>query len=147
MTTGSEDHLDRIARSVQELVQDHPEFGVLSVYLFGSQAAGRSHGDSDIDLGFLLDRSVHPGERQRFDVRVDLASLLNIPGIPGDVDIVILNDAPPLLARRIVTEGRRLFCADHEEDHAFVRNTQLRAADLIPFLRRTRRTKLERLRS
>jgi len=121
--------------------------GVLSVYLFGSQASGRSHSESDTDLGFLLDRMRHPGERERFEVRLDIAGFLNIPGIDGDVDVVILNDAPPLLARRIVTEGRRLYCADAEKDHAFVRDTQLRAADLIPFLRRTRRTKLERLRS
>ena len=49
----------------------------------------------------------------------------------------------PQLARRIVTRGRRVFCSDAGADHAFVRDVQLRAADLEPFLRRTRRVKLE----
>lgn len=50
------------------------------------------------------------------------------------------------LARAIVTRGRRFFCADCEADHAFVRDAQLRAADLDPFLRRRRKIKLSALR-
>lgn len=52
---------------------------------------------------------------------------------------------PPHLGRGIVTLGQRLFCADPEADHAYVRDVQLRAADLEPFLRRTRRVKLSAL--
>ena len=63
----------------------------------------------------------------------------------NDVDLVILNDAPPHLARAIVTTGRRVFCANSEADHAFVRTIMLRAADLEPFLRRARRVKLRAL--
>jgi hypothetical protein len=58
----------------------------------------------------------------------------------------VLNDAPPTLGRRIVTSGRRVYCADPERDHAFVRDVQLRAADLEPFLRRTREVKLAAIR-
>jgi hypothetical protein len=36
-----------------------------------------------------------------------------------------------------------VFCVDDEAARAFARDAQLRAADLEPFLRRTRRTKLE----
>jgi hypothetical protein len=61
------------------------------------------------------------------------------------VDVVVLNDAPPMLARHIVTAGRRAFCRDADVDHAFVRDVQLRAADLEPFLRRARRLKLDAL--
>jgi hypothetical protein len=60
--------------------------------------------------------------------------------------VVVLNDAPPLLGRRIVIKGRRVFCADAEADHAFVRDVQLRAADLEPFLRRMGQLKLDALR-
>jgi hypothetical protein len=42
-----------------------------------------------------------------------------------------------------VTTGLRVSCADPEADHAFVRDTQLHAADLEPFLRRARRLKLD----
>jgi hypothetical protein len=36
-------------------------------------------------------------------------------------------------------------CFDPEADHTFVRDVQLRAADLEPFLQRVRRVKLEAL--
>jgi len=61
------------------------------------------------------------------------------------VDVVVLNDAPPGLGRHIATKGRRVYCGDAEMDHAFVRDVQLRAADLEPFLRRARRIKLDAL--
>ena len=59
------------------------------------------------------------------------------------VDLVVLNDTPPGLSRAVITRGRRVFCADAEADHAFVRDTLLRAADLEPWLQRMRRIKLD----
>lgn len=60
----------------------------------------------------------------------------------SDVDLVVLNDAPPGLAAHIATRGVLLYCADAEAEQAFRRDAQLRAADLEPFLRRTREIKL-----
>jgi predicted nucleotidyltransferase len=119
--------------------------GVISGYLFGSHAAGRAHRESDIDIGILLDRSHFPNPGDRARARVDLTSQLIALLRCNAIDVVVLNDAPPLLARKIVTEGRRVHCADGEADHAFVRDVQLRAADLEPFLRRMRRIKLATL--
>jgi hypothetical protein len=59
------------------------------------------------------------------------------------VDVVILNDAPPQLARRILIEGRRLLCTDEEQDHVARRVALTRAADIAPFLRRMRALKLD----
>ncbi len=119
--------------------------GIVSAYLFGSHAEGRAHRDSDVDIGVLLDAALYPRRGQRFEVRVRLTSEL-IAGLRTNaVDVVILNDAPPLFGRRIVTSGQRVHCADFALDHAFVRDVQLRAADLGPFLRRTRATKLAAL--
>lgn len=64
-----------------------------------------------------------------------------------DVDLVVLNDVPPTFGARIVTRGRRVHCASAALDHAFLRDVQLRAADLEPFLRRTRRIKAAAVRS
>jgi hypothetical protein len=58
---------------------------------------------------------------------------------------VVLNDAPPLLARRVLLEGRQVYCADADADRDFRRNTLLRAADLEPFLARMRALKLAAL--
>ena len=119
--------------------------GVVSAYLFGSVAAGRAHRDSDLDIGVLLNRLAYPGARERFEARLDLTGRLGTATRRNDVDVVVLNDAPPHLCRAIVTNGRRIFCTDAEADHAFVRTTMLRAADLEPFLRRARGVKLSAL--
>jgi hypothetical protein len=58
---------------------------------------------------------------------------------------VILNDVAPGLGRHIVSRGLRILLRDGEADHTFVRDVQLRAADLDPFLRRFRSIKLDAL--
>lgn len=126
--------------------RDQSRFAVISVYLFGSHGAGRAHRESDIDVGVLLDRERHPSREERFEARVRLGSDLIDVLDWNEVDVVILNDVTPLLGRRIVTEGRRVFCMDPEADVRYIRDVQLRAADLRPFLERTRRIKLEALR-
>lgn len=59
--------------------------------------------------------------------------------------MVVLNDASPELGRAVVTRGVRVYCADPEAEHAFVRDVQLRAADLVPWLERMRRIKAQAL--
>ena len=58
---------------------------------------------------------------------------------------MILNDVPALFGRRVVTKGRRIVLTDPATDHAFVRDIQLRAADLAPFLAKMRQIKLAAL--
>ena len=50
---------------------------------------------------------------------------------------------PPTLGRKVITDGVRVFCADAELDHAYVRDVQSRAADLDIWLRRVNRLVLE----
>ena len=116
--------------------------GIVSLYLFGSRAGGRAHRESDTDVALLLDRALYPDRQRRFDARIRLTTRLMEALRSADIDVVILNDAPPPLARAIVTRGMRAFCRDTEADHEFVRTTLLRAADLEPFVRRLRRIKL-----
>ena len=129
------------AARIELFFRENGPAGVTSVYLYGSHAGGRAHRESDVDVGILLDRRVYTTSRARFDVRVDLSSALT-SAAGAAADVVILNDAPPQLARHIVSHGCRLFCSDEESDHAFVRTTLSRAADLEPFLRRARAVKL-----
>jgi predicted nucleotidyltransferase len=115
--------------------------GVISAYLFGSMANGRAHRESDVDVGLLLDRNVHATAADRFDVRLRLTGRLG-SAVARDVDLVILNDAPPQLARHILTRGLRLMISNASADHDFLRTVLSRAADLQPFLNSTRRLKL-----
>lgn len=113
--------------------------GVASAYLFGSHAEGRAHRESDVDVGVLLDWAAFPTREQRFDARVRLTAELIAALHRNSVDLIALNDVPPTLGRKVVTDGVRVFCADPEADHAYVRDAQLRAADLDIWLRRVRR--------
>lgn len=115
--------------------------GTISLYLFGSVAEGREHRESDVDVGVLLDRTLYPTERERFDVRLLLGTRIS-DAVGRQADIVILNDAPPQLARAIITRGKRIHCTDADADHRYVRDVQLQAADIEPFLRRMRSIKL-----
>jgi predicted nucleotidyltransferase len=126
---------------LEQFFREHPE-GVVSAYLFGSHAHGTAHRESDIDVAVLFDRNVFPASDQRFEQRVRLTNDLIAALKHNEVDVIVLNDVPPQLAR-VALRGRRVFCRDSEADHAFTRTTLSRAADLEPFLRRVRRLKLD----
>ena len=131
------------ADSVSRYFAERQNPGVISAYLFGSWAKARAHSESDVDVAVLLRHERYPERRERFDYRVRLAS--ELPREVGTelVDVIVLNDAPPQFARTILQQGKRIFCSDSEADRAFARATLLRAADIDPFLRRTRKRKLE----
>jgi predicted nucleotidyltransferase len=137
----TEQQLDALRR----YFEDHPDLGIASGYLFGSHAEGRAHRESDVDVGILLQRDRHPTPSDRFDMRIRLGSDLISVLHHNEVDVVILNDAPPLLGRKIIHDGIRVFLGDPEADHAYVRDVQIRAADLEPWLNRLRKLRLEAL--
>lgn len=130
--------------ALKRYFEDHPDLGVASAYLFGSHAEGRAHRESDVDVGVLLQRDRYPTSKDRFDMRVRLSSELISVVHCNEVDVVILNDAPPLLGRQIIY-GIRTFVGDPEADHDYVRDVQILAADLEPWLRRLRMLRLEAL--
>ncbi|MFW6200502.1 MAG: type VII toxin-antitoxin system MntA family adenylyltransferase antitoxin [Gemmatimonadota bacterium] len=134
-----------IVRRLRDLFREVAPPGVASVYLFGSAASGGHHRESDVDVAVLLDPSVCPSRTDRTDLRVRLSSRLVDGLVWNDVDLVVLNDLPPLFARSIVLDGRRLFTPMPDLDRAFVRDIQLRAADLEPFLRRSTEIKRQTL--
>ena len=68
---------------------------VLFAFVFGSRAKGTARPDSDLDVAVFLDPQLT--SQQRWDTRLKLhAELEDL----GPVDVIILNDAPPLLAHR-----------------------------------------------
>jgi len=85
--------LDAFRQPLQCLFQQHP---VRLAYLFGSQATRRTHPNSDVDIAVLLDESLTSDELFAERLRL-LGDLSHIFGT-DNVDFVILNEAPPLLA-------------------------------------------------
>jgi predicted nucleotidyltransferase len=89
---------------------DRPE--ILFATLFGSQASGIPRSGSDVDIGVFLKEDLSAGER--FDKRVELSNELEDL---GRADVVVLNDAPPLLGHRALM-GKQLIMRDRK---AYVR--------------------------
>jgi hypothetical protein len=134
--------MNPLERPIHDVLARLGSPGVISAYLFGSHARGAPHRESDVDVGVVLDRGVHPTPSSRFAERVRLTSEL-IGALHVDaVDLVVLNDAPPLLARRVLLDGQQVYCSDAGADRDFRRDTLLRAADLQLFLARMRALKL-----
>jgi predicted nucleotidyltransferase len=116
-----------VVSALGQLFESHAAPGIVSVYSFGSQSAGRAHRESDVDIGVLLDWQAYPDRQRRFDERLRQTGEIGHALGRNDVDLVILNDASPHLARAIVTRGQRVYCRDLDIDHAYVRDVQLRA--------------------
>lgn len=111
---------EQLATAAESLRQD-PR--ILAVYAFGSQVSGATRPGSDLDLAVLLDRPLDLQGELR--LRGDLVTLLD----RDDIDLVVLNLAPPLLRYEIVTGGRRLFTRDDEAMDRFERQAILRYFD------------------
>ena len=142
MTNGT-DELESILSGLASYFAGKP--GVQAAWLFGSYSEGRSHRDSDLDVAVLLEHARYPDARARFEARVGLTADIIALLHRNEIDLVVLNDAPPRFARRIVLDGCRVYCSDADAEHAFRRDVQLRAADIGPFLDRMRRIKMAAL--
>jgi uncharacterized protein len=71
---------------------------VVSADLIGSHASGRPGPLSDIDVAVWLDPDLDPAER--FAARMRLLNAAVAALGTDEVDLVVLNDAPPLLQHR-----------------------------------------------
>jgi hypothetical protein len=89
--------------------------------MFGSRVRGQARADSDFDIAVLLDEEAARAERG--------ATLRRILGRLGreiastQLDLVVLNDAPPLLRHRVLRDGVLLFARAPEERSRFARQT------------------------
>jgi predicted nucleotidyltransferase len=87
--------------------------GLVAAMLIGSQARGNPGPLSDVDIAVWHDPDLDP--RGRFDLQLRLASEAGRALGTDEIDVVMLNHAPPLMQHRAIREGRRLVERDHEE--------------------------------
>lgn len=99
---------DRLVARLKDALQSRSE--ILEAYLFGSRARGDGHAGSDVDVAVYFDeaRAEHSPWGYSADLTTDLMDALDT----NDVDIVVLNQAPPLLYHRVLREGIRLLSRD-----------------------------------
>ncbi|HKZ69619.1 MAG TPA: nucleotidyltransferase domain-containing protein [Anaerolineales bacterium] len=90
-----------------ELKGTFVKHGVVLAYLFGSQAEGTARPSSDVDIAVLLPDGTP--RSKYFDTRLDLINDLADVFGRDDVDVVVLNEVPALLAREAVRAGKILY--------------------------------------
>lgn len=81
---------------------------ITAVYLFGSSATGKVGPLSDVDVAVLLqEKSIAP--KKQFGFLLDLLGEAMHACRRPDVEVVLLNQASPLLAYEIVRHGKVLY--------------------------------------
>jgi len=87
-----------------------PRAEILEAYLFGSMATGATHAHSDVDVAVYL--ADERPTSSAFGYASDLAAVLMAALGTNRVDVVVLNDAPPLLYHRVLRDGQRILSRD-----------------------------------
>jgi predicted nucleotidyltransferase len=113
---------------------------VVAAYVFGSVGRGTSSSSSDVDIAILL-RTSPPStlEGRMLDYEAALERDLG-----RAVQLIVLNDAPPDLAYRVLRDGRIVLERDRVARLRFEVRTRNVYFDLLPILARYRRRALER---
>lgn len=99
---------ERVGRQLKEYFANKPD--VVAAIVFGSAARGEARPDSDIDVGVLLTRDAARQGVNRSQLIADIMGLLG----QNNVDVVILNEASPLLLHRVIRDGHVVHTADSE---------------------------------
>ena len=109
-----------------------PREEILEAYLFGSHARGQAQPHSDVDVAVYVDdaRADDTGYGYRAKLTTDLMAGLGF----NDVDVVVLNRAPPLLYHRVLRDGVRLLSRDLRATTTREGRAVSRYCDFVPQL-------------
>lgn len=101
-----------IERTLTDFFEE--EQSVRLAFLMGSFAKGTARPDSDVDVAALFDRA--PDFMEALDLRERLSALLR-----READLVVLNDAGPIIRMQALKTGIRLFSQKNAYEEFFVR--------------------------
>ncbi len=109
---------------------------ILDAYLFGSQARGNTHSQSDVDIAVYLDSAIDLD--RGFGIESEIAT--DLMGVLGrnDIDVVVLNRADPVLYHRVLRDGVRLIAREPHCTAARETYALSRYFDFLPQLEKIR---------
>ena len=119
----------RLKKLCSFFAEASPRFGLVLVYLFGSQVGGHLGPLSDYDFGILFSRK--PANKKKYLLAHLLGEVLGT----GQVDLVALNQAPIELQYHIIATGCLLYEANPAERVEFEAQILSRYFDYLPILR------------
>lgn len=93
---------------IADLLESRDE--VLEAYLFGSYARGVAQSHSDIDVAVYIDEAYE--DKSVFGLRAELTTILMACLRDNGVDLLILNNAPPVLYYHVLRDGVRVLSRD-----------------------------------
>jgi uncharacterized protein len=122
----------RLVETLKERLGARPE--ILDAYLFGSSAHGRAQPHSDVDVAVYIDpdRAQDSPFGYTAELTTDLSAALRRDG----VDVLLLNQAPPLLYHRVLREGVRVIARDLAATTTREGRALSRYCDYVPHLRK-----------
>ena len=100
--------MDKIKPQIKELAE---KYGLKLVMLFGSQASGKTHKESDVDFAFTADEYI--SSRETAEIIFDFTRCLKIG---ADIELVNLKNASPLLLKQIAMNS---FLMYEKEPHGY----------------------------
>jgi len=134
--SGVESVLNASKEKINEIFS---RYDVIFAYLFGSQLSVEIGRLSDVDIAIYFDEALTKQERFNRMLKIggELSSLLK----RDDIDIVVLNDAYPLLAHRVIKQGKVIFSSDEKKRIDFEIRAVMNYLDFKPLLEKyTRET-------
>ncbi len=99
---------------------------VVFAYLYGSFARREYHRFSDIDVAVYQ-------KKCDMEEYLKILAFMRIDG--REVDLRILNNAPPFFRYKVIKEGILLFCRDERLHENFIFQTLMEALELIGAIR------------
>jgi predicted nucleotidyltransferase len=125
---------DRVLRVVGAVLERRAE--VLDAYVFGSLARGEERPHSDVDVAVYAD----PAARDAGGYGLDAALAADLmQALHSDrVDVVLLNDAAPLLYHRVLRDGIRVLSRDLRQTTTREGRALSRYCDYVPQLAKIR---------
>jgi len=123
----------RLKKLCSFFAEASPRFGIVLAYLFGSRAENRPGPLSDHDLAVLF--SENPPSRDKYHLAHLVAVLLGT----GEVDLVVLNQAPVELRYHVIATGHLLYDSSPGARVEFEAQTLSIYFDYLPMLRSQRR--------
>lgn len=118
-----------ITTNLKSIVKILQKYKVVLAFVFGSTTKGKLTKLSDLDLAILLDKSV--SDKKCFQIRLLLLDSLGKIIKSRPLDVIVLNEAPPLLAQAVATRGKVIYCQDENLKSSFQRKTLKNYDDAI----------------
>jgi len=123
---------DLIKENLENIKKIFLRQNILFAYLFGSQVNGNIGQLSDIDIAVYFADEISASERfnRKLRIAAELSDIFN----RDNIDIVVLNDAYPLLEHRIIRDGEMIFSIDEKKRIDYEVKAVMRYLDFKPYI-------------